>query len=62
MEVFHELEAKSREEHEEHEGENEGKITRGTQENTQTNKNDHTCARSSEHKEIHDPNPTRDET
>ena len=28
------------------EGENEGKIMRGTQENTQTNKNDHTCARS----------------
>ena len=29
---------------------------------TQTNKNNHTCARSSKHKEIHDPNPTKDDT
>ena len=43
--IFHERSG-SRDEHEEHEEGNEGKITRGTQENTQTNKNDHTCARS----------------
>ena len=29
---------------------------------TQTNKNNHTCARSSKHKEIHDPRSTRDDT
>ena len=36
---------------EEHEEGNEGKITRGTQENTQTNKTDHTCARTMNTKE-----------
>ena len=37
--------------------------TRGRLERiTQTNKNNHTCARSSKHKEIHDPNPTKDDT
>ena len=39
--IFHERSG-SRDEHEEHEEGNEGKITRGTQENTQTNKYDHT--------------------
>ena len=29
---------------------------------TQPTRIDHTCARSSKHKEIHDPNPTRDDT
>ena len=29
---------------------------------TPTNKNDHTYARSSKHKEIHDLNPTKDDT
>ena len=43
--IFHERSG-SRVEHEEHEEGNERKITRETQENTQTNKNDHTCARS----------------
>ena len=39
------------------------KITRGPQENTQTNKNDHTCARSSNTKEkIQDPWTTKDDT
>ena len=44
--IFHERN-RSREEHEEHEGKHEGKHERITQ----TNKNDHTCARSSKHKE-----------
>ena len=55
--IFHERSG-SREEHEEHEGNHEEKHERITQ----TNKNNHTCARSSKHKEIHDPNPTRDDT
>ena len=59
--VFHERSG-SREESEEHEEGNEGKITRGTQENTQTNKNDHTCARSMNTKEIQDPKSTTDDT
>ena len=42
--IFHERSG-SRDEHEEHEEGNKGKITRGTQENTQTNKNDHTRTR-----------------
>ena len=59
--IFHER-ADPYEEHEEHEGENEGKITRGTQENTQTNKNDHTCTRSMNTKEIQNPKSTTDDT
>ena len=59
--IFHER-SRSREEHEEHEGGNEG-ITRGnTRETLKPTRYGHTYARSSKHKEIHDPNPTRDDT
>ena len=51
--IFHKRSG-SLEEHEEHEGKHE-RIT-------QTNKIDHTFSRSSKHKEIHNPNPTRDDT
>ena len=45
-----------------HEGENKGNHEAKNERNTKTNKNDHTCARSSKHKEIQDTNPTKDDT
>ena len=58
--IFHKRSG-SREEHEEHEGENEGNHEGKHERNTKTNKNDHTCARSSKDKErykIHDQQGT----
>ena len=50
------------EEHKERMEGNEGNH-RGTQEKTlNQHEYDHTCARSKKHKEIHGPNPTKDDT
>ena len=46
------------EEHEEHEGKHE----ENTRESLKPTRFGHTYARSSKHKEIHDPNPTKDDT
>ena len=53
--IFHDWRG-SYKEHEEHEGETLG------EKSLKPTRFDYTCARSSKHKEIHDPNPTKDDT
>ena len=59
--IFHERSG-TRDEHEEHEGKNKENTRGNTREITQPTRSGYTYARSSKHKEIHDSNPTKDDT